>query len=72
MRAKIIEKIEKDGRTMWWCPHHKYDGRYNGLYIDHKTEYHDEWQSNKLKRERGPKKGVKQTSGPNSPAKKIL
>ena len=37
------EKLEKDGKTWFWCPHHKIEGQYDGLYVTHKPEDHDAW-----------------------------
>jgi len=39
--------IEKDGKTWHWCPHHTVEGKYDGLYVTHKPEDHDEWQRKK-------------------------
>ena len=36
-----------DGRTYYWCPHHKYEGHYDGLYVSsHKASEHDIWKKN--------------------------
>ena len=35
--------MEKEGKTWFWCPHHKMEGKYDGLYVTHKPEEHDEW-----------------------------
>ena len=32
-----------NGIDYWWCPHHKWDGKFDGLYMQHKREDHDEW-----------------------------
>ena len=37
----------KDGKTWHWCPHHVVEGKYDGLYVTHKPEDHDEWQRKK-------------------------
>ena len=37
------EQMDKDGKTWYWCPHHKIEGKYDGLYVTHKPEDHDEW-----------------------------
>ena len=34
-----------DGKEMWWCPKHKCPkGTYDGMYVGHPPEKHDEWQ----------------------------
>ena len=48
------EQLDRDGKTWFWCPHHKMEGKYNGLYVTHKPEDHGEWQ--KRKDERNAKK----------------
>ena len=54
-RTKKEDSIKVDGRTYWWCVHHKYTGRYDGLYRDHKSEDHDNWKVNKGTRGKGRK-----------------
>ena len=44
---KIGDKIDKDGKTWWWCPHHKKEGLFDGLYMTHKPSEHDNWAKNK-------------------------
>ena len=44
---KTQNSIRKEGRTGHWCPHHKVEGSYNGLYVTHKPGEHDEWDNNK-------------------------
>ena len=41
------DQMDKNGKTWFWCPHHKIQGQYDGLYVTHKPEDHDAW----LKRE---------------------
>ena len=43
------EKLEKDGKIWFWCPHHKIEGQYNGLHVTHKPEDHDAWLKRKNK-----------------------
>jgi len=40
-------KVDRDGKTWWWCPHHKAEGLFDGLYVTHKPEDYDEWKQNK-------------------------
>ena len=40
--TKTEEEIEKDGKTWYWCPRHVVPGKYDGLYVTHKPEDHDE------------------------------
>ena len=40
---KGSEQMEKEGKTWYWCPHHKIEGKYDGLYVTHKPEEHDDW-----------------------------
>ena len=35
--------VERDGKIWWWCPKHVIPGRYDGLYVTHKPEDHEEW-----------------------------
>jgi len=44
------DQMDKDGKTWFWCPHHKIEGRYDGLYVTHKPEDHDAWQKRKNER----------------------
>ena len=44
---KSTPMVERDGKTWYWCPHHKYEDMYDGLYVTHKPEEHDEWQKRK-------------------------
>ena len=39
--------MDRDGKTWWWCPHHKTEGLFDGLYVTHKPEDHDEWKKDK-------------------------
>ena len=41
------DKVDKDGKTWWWCPHHKAEGLFDGLYVTHKSEDHDKWKKDK-------------------------
>ena len=44
---KTEDSIQKEGRTWYWCPHHKVEGSYDGLYVTHKPEEHEEWKNNR-------------------------
>ena len=37
------DQITRDGKKWYWCPHHKIEGKYDGLYVTHKPEEHNEW-----------------------------
>ena len=39
--------MEREGKTWYWCPRHVVQGKYDGLYVTHKPEDHDEWQKKK-------------------------
>ena len=39
-----------NGTTYWWCPHHKLDGKYDGLYMTHKPSEHAAWKKDRDKR----------------------
>ena len=45
---KTENTVTRDGKTWHWCPHHKQEGEYDGLYVTHKPEEHDEWKKNKF------------------------
>ena len=44
---KTEDSVKREGRTWYWCPHHKVEGSYDGLYVTHKPEEHDEWKCNR-------------------------
>ena len=41
--TKTTDTLERDGKTWHWCPKHVIPGTYNGLYVTHKPEDHEEW-----------------------------
>ena len=41
--VKTTPSIERDGKTWYWCPHHVYPDKYDGLYVTHKPEDHEDW-----------------------------
>ena len=44
---KTEDTLERDDNTWYWCPHHKMEGAYDGLYVTHKAGEHDKWKKNK-------------------------
>ena len=61
--VKTTPSVIKNGKTWFWCPHHSYKGKYDGLYVTHKPEDHDEWQKKKdasLQRKRNYKAKMNQ------------
>ena len=46
------DECEVNGLTWWWCPKHKVEGSYDGLYVRHRPENHDEWQARKEERKK--------------------
>jgi hypothetical protein len=54
-----------DGVTWYWCPKHKVEGKFDGLYVKHKPEDHDNWKEEQKKR-RGKSKKSKTDSGGSS------
>lgn len=48
--VKKGDKVDKEGKTWWWCPHHKKEGLFDGLYMPHKPSEHDEWKRQKDER----------------------
>ena len=50
---RIVNKGEsctRDGATWHWCPHHKREGLYDGMYMPHKACDHAEWKRKKEER----------------------
>jgi hypothetical protein len=44
--VKQNQTLMKDGKTWYWCPHHKHPrGEFDGLYCLHKPEDHNEWKA---------------------------
>ena len=66
---KVGDSKVVDGKTYYWCPHHKLNGVFDGLYMTHKPgEGHEEWLARKNKRKEKSKNGKgssteKSTSG---------
>ena len=42
--------INRDGKKWHWCPKHKMDGKFNGLYMEQSPDGHDEWEAEKQKK----------------------
>lgn len=66
-----------NGVTYWWCPHHKLDGKYDGLYMTHKPSEHDAWKRDREKRnqewkEKRRAKKDKENSNPNAQKKLLM
>jgi hypothetical protein len=40
-KKKGAATVTKDGQTWHWCPKHKVDGQYDGLYVTHSPADHD-------------------------------
>ena len=49
-KTKTTDSVEKNGLTWWWCPKHKLEGQFDGLYVRHKPEDHVDWQQKKDER----------------------
>ena len=41
--TKTEEMLEKDGKTWYWCPKYVVPVKYDGLYVTHKQEEHNNW-----------------------------
>ena len=66
--VKDGEKKTINGTQYWWCPHHKHkDGLWDGLYVRHPAEKHDEvldrFAKKKQKREESGDKDTKKEPG---------
>lgn len=63
--VKGAASMVKDGKTWHWCPHHVHPhGHFNGLYVLHKPENHEEWKAN---RRRGKRDTAAVTAGTSDP-----
>ena len=66
------DKVDKDGKTWWWCPHHKREGLFDGLYMPHKPSEHDEWKKKKDEKraaQKGKRNGDSSSSSKGSKSK---
>ena len=67
-----------NGVTFWWCPHHKNEGQFDGLYVTHKPSEHASWKAERDKKnaawkeKRRPKTEKSSTSSGKTPASKRL
>ena len=59
-----------DGVTWYWCPKHKAEGKFDGLYVKHKPDNHDSWKDEQKKRRGKPNK--KNGNGGSSDSSKTL
>ena len=45
----LMEKKKVVDRKMWyWCIHHKMEGVYDGIYVGHPEDDHDQWEERKI------------------------
>ena len=70
---KGANKITREGRTWYWCPHHKHPrGTFDGLYMTHKPEHHDEWRDRRNQRKKTVQQTEKTESEKSSKADQLL
>ena len=61
------------GVQHWWCPHHKWEGEFDGLYMTHSPgNGHDEWQKAKDARKQKYKEQKAAKSSDSNNATKVL
>ena len=53
---KTEPMVQRDGKTWYWCQKHVSPGKYEGLYVTHKPEDHDEWARNRNRFKKRDKK----------------
>ena len=41
------DQVVKEGKIWYWCPHLKRTGDFDGLYVTHHPDNHDEWAERK-------------------------
>jgi len=53
-KVNVGPTVEKNGKTWYWCSKHTKEGDYDGLYVTHHPDQHDEIMSRcaKVKREK--------------------
>ena len=65
-----------NGITYWWCPHHKVEGKYDGLYMTHKPSEHSAWKKDRDKRNeewKAKRRGKKEnTTSQGSQSKSVM
>ena len=74
-KVKINDTIEFEGETWYWCPHHKHEDDYDGLYMKHDPDQgHKKWQieKDKRKKQKSDKKNDSTPEVKNSQPKLIL
>ena len=52
-----------DGVEWFWCPHHRLEGVFDGLYMPHKPEDHDKWKVEKERKRAEYNKNKGSSSG---------
>jgi len=68
MKKDVAKKVV-DGVQYWWCPHHKREGVFDGLYMPHDpNKGHEEWQRRKNERKAKKDKKTNTNSGTSSSA----
>ena len=67
-KKKGAATITKDGQTWHWCPRHKVEGQYDGLYVTHSPADHDKVMAQRKEnyQNRRNKKDKTKTSGQKS------
>ena len=40
------QMVERDSKTLYWCPQHNLPGKYDGIYVTDKLGDHEEWLKN--------------------------
>ena len=81
MTKTFGDSVFKDGKQFHWCPHHKYNGRYDGLCITHPPEKHTAWKEHqdkkkqnrkdKWERKNGNKENNNKPSNPATPSSSL-
>ena len=73
MTKTFGDSVFKDGKQFHWCPHHKYNRLYDGLYVTHPPEKHAEWKENqdKWERENSNKENNHQSSNMATPSSSL-
>ena len=68
-KKKGAATVTRDGKEWWWCPDHKKEGDFDGLYVTHKPgDGHEEWEERK-KAYREQRRDKKEKSGENGETK---
>ena len=63
---KFGDKVLRNGRWFYWCPEHKYEGFYDGLYVTHPPEKNAKWKDKQYKMKGRRKYANKSNNGNNS------